>query len=155
MPAGLFIPLRIQDKTMAKIILGQRPKSFKRTVSFKQVDGSPGSIEVDYKYRTRSEFGEFADAVRAEIKAGDEALLEKLKKQASAGEAVKPLTQADILKQEDAINVRYVMGCIEGWNLDVPFDKAAVEQLADEVPAAITAIVAEYRDAITEGRSGN
>jgi hypothetical protein len=140
---------------MAKIILGQRPKSFKRTVKFLQVDGSPGTIDVDYKYRTRTEFGEFADGIRAQMKAADEALLDQVKAQADAGEVIAPLSQATLIKSENETNVGYVMGCIEGWNLDVPFSQAAVEQLANEVPAAITAIIATYRDAITDGRLGN
>lgn len=137
---------------MAKIILGQRPKNFLRTVHFKQVDGSPGQIEVTYSYRTRTEFGAFADSIRDQVKAGDEAMIEKIKALAAEG---KQLSQAEIVAEENATNVAYVMGCIEGWNLDVPFDRAAVAQLADEVPAAITAIIGTYRDAIVEGRLGN
>jgi hypothetical protein len=140
---------------MAKIILGQRPKSFKRTINFLQIDGSPGSMEVDYTYRTRSEFGKFADGIRAQVKADAEAELDKLKALADQKQPIPELTQSELVAHESTTNVRYVMGCIEGWNLDVPFDEAAVAQLADEVPAAVTAIIATYRDAITEGRSGN
>lgn len=140
---------------MAKIVLGQRPKSFKRTIKFDMLDGSAGSFTVDYKYRTRTEFGEFADSVRAQMKAADEALLDRVKAQATAGEEVAPLTQADLIRRENANNVAYVMSCIDGWDLDEPFSQAAVEQLADEVPAAVTAIIATYRDAITDGRLGN
>ena len=46
---------------MAKIKLGNRPKNFKRTVSFDMLDGTKGTIECIFKYRTRSEFGAFVD----------------------------------------------------------------------------------------------
>lgn len=140
---------------MAKIILGQRPKTFSHTVNFPMLNGEPGSMEVTYTYRTRSEFGKFADEIRDEVKTRAEADLDRIKDLAAKGQPIPELMQAEILERETAINVGYVMRCVEGWNLDVPFDLAAVKQLADEVPAAITSIIAAYRDAITEGRLGN
>lgn len=140
---------------MAKIILGQRPKSFEHTVSFLQLDGTPGSIGLTYKYRTRPEFAAFADELRAEIAAAHAAELEALKALVAKGGAVADMTQAEILDRETKTNVSYIMRCVDGWNLDVPFDEAAVRQLADEVPAAIPEIIAAYRDAITTGRLGN
>ena len=47
----------------SKIKLGNRPKSFKRIVTFDMLEGGKGSIECIYKYRTRSEFGVFVDAL--------------------------------------------------------------------------------------------
>jgi hypothetical protein len=140
---------------MAKIILGQPPKSFDRTVKFLQVDGRPGEIGITYKYRDREQFGEFTDGIRAEVKAKGEAELEKWKTIAESGEPIPDLSDSQIIAGQNETNVRYIMGCVEGWNLDVPFDEAAVKQLVREVPAAIPAIVGEYRDAITEGRQGN
>ena len=46
---------------MTKIVLGKRPDTFKRAVSFPMLDGSTGKITVDYVYRTKSEFGMFID----------------------------------------------------------------------------------------------
>jgi len=48
---------------MAKIKLGSRPKSFKRTVKVPMLEGTEGTIEMIYKYRTRSEFGVFIDEI--------------------------------------------------------------------------------------------
>ena len=48
---------------MAKVVLGARPKNFKRTVKFPMLDGTTGQIEMVFKYRTRKEFGEFIDAL--------------------------------------------------------------------------------------------
>ena len=46
-----------------KIKLGSRPKSFTRIVKFPMLEGGEGSIECTFKYRTRSEFGVFIDAL--------------------------------------------------------------------------------------------
>lgn len=140
---------------MAKIVLGQRPKSFKRTIEFKQIDGTPGSIAVTFKYRTRKEFGDFADGIVASMKNEATAQLDEVRALAAAGQPVPELTQAVIIGRDLARDTKYVAGCVEGWNLDVPLSDAAIEQLADEVPAAIGAIALEYREAITEGRLGN
>lgn len=140
---------------MAKIILGKRPKSFPRTINFLQVDGSPGSMELTFKYRTRTEFGDFADEIRAGIDAKATAEMDRLKALAADGEPIPELTQAEMLRRETETNVGYIMGCVEGWNLDVEFDRSAVLQLADEVPAAIPEIIGGYRDACVEGRLGN
>lgn len=47
------------------------------------------------------------------------------------------------------------MQAVEGWNLDEPFALESVQQLADELPAAVAAIMDTYRSAITQGRLGN
>lgn len=140
---------------MAKIILGQPPASFDRTVKFLQVNGQSGQIGVTYKYRDRKQFGEFTDGIRADLKAEAEAEMDVVKKLAEGGQQVPPMTESEILARQDRTNVRYIMGCVEKWDLDVPLDEAAVAQLVVEVPAAVPAIIGEYRDAITEGRSGN
>lgn len=140
---------------MAKIILGKPPTSFGRTVNFLQVDGTPGQIGLTYKYRDRVQFGEFTDKIVADLQAEHEAEIDKVKAFAEKGGAIPELTESEVLARQNETNVRYIMGCVEGWDLDVPFDKSAVAQLVIEVPAAIPAIVGTYRDAITEGRQGN
>lgn len=127
---------------MSKIKLGNRPKSFKRVVKFPLLEGGEGAIECTFKYRTRKEFGEFIDrmveASGSKTKADDEkfsmvALMEK-----TAGQ-----------------NAEYMMDVLEGWNLDEDLSVANVQQLANEIPAAATAIMETYRTAIVEGRLGN
>ena len=46
---------------MAKIVLGKRPKNFKRTVQFDLPEGGKGAVEATFVYRTRTEFGAFVD----------------------------------------------------------------------------------------------
>jgi hypothetical protein len=138
-----------------KIKLGTRPKSFSKTVEFKMLDGSTGCMEVQYKYRTRKDFAKFGDDLQATAQAASEAEIARITEAAKKGEPFKPATQEEMLEHDISMRVDYVMGAVEGWNLDEKFDRAAVEQLADELPAAVAAIVSDYRAAINEGRLGN
>jgi hypothetical protein len=138
-----------------KIVLGKRPKSFKRTVTFPMPGEDAGSMEVSYVYRTRSEFATFTDELQAAAKEDGKKELDRMTAALEAGNALPEPSQADFTKRQNAFNVRYLMSAVDGWNLDVPFDREAVEQLVDELPAAVSAIVADYRAALIEGRLGN
>jgi hypothetical protein len=126
---------------MAKIKLGQRPTNFRHTVKFKMLDGAEASIEVSYIYRTRKEFGAFIDGVAAaskEDRVADE-----------------EFSWSNVMEKTGASNAQYVMQAVGGWNLDEEFTLENVQQLADELPGAIAAIMDTYRNAITQGRLGN
>ena len=138
-----------------KIVLGKRPDTFSKEVTFPMLDGSSGCIKVDFQYRTRKEHAEFVDGIQAKIEAKASAEADRYKKLAEAGEDLPAIKQADLIKYQIEANVDTIMGSVKGWNLDIPFDREAVEQLVDELPAAVTAIVGDYRQAIVEGRLGN
>ena len=125
---------------MAKIKLGSPPKNFKRTVKFPMLDGTEGTIEVTYKYRTRAEFGAFID---------------KLVAATPDAPPDEKFSMVALMEKTAGSNADYVLQVLEGWNLDEELSKASVEQLSNEVPAAINAIMETYRVAITEGRLGN
>lgn len=124
---------------MAKLILGQPPKSFKRAVTFKMIDGTDAVIECEFKYRTRKEFGEFIDGI---FKDADEP---------STGE----FSMKNLMERTSSKNAEYLEAVLLGWNLDVDLDKSALEQMADEFPNAVSTIMEAYRTAVLEGRLGN
>lgn len=129
---------------MAKIKLGARPKNFKRVVKVQMLDGTEGSIEVVYVYRTRTDFGVFIDEILAAAKVTPK-----------DGEEVPEFSMADLMEKTAGSNADYIMQVLEGWNLDVEFSKENVQQMADELPGVATAIMEAYRVACTEGRLGN
>lgn len=146
---------------MAKIVLGKRPDSFKKTLKFPMHDGTEGTMEVSYRYRTLTEFGTFIDEWNGEQigKLDAERLqLEAAKKKAlDAGETyVDPqVTNEEVRGKQAKANTDYLMRILVGWNLDVEFSRDAVLQLCDELPGAAIEAMNSYRAAITEGRLGN
>ena len=131
----------------ATIKLGQRPKNFKKLVKVTLLDGTEGQVEVTFKYRTRKEFGAFIDKITAAAREAG--------KIAESSTEDKPFSLEELMEKTAGANADYVLDVVDGWNLDVPLSKGAVEQLADEVPAAVNVIMETYRVAITEGRLGN
>ena len=132
---------------MAKIKLGNRPKSFKRIVKFDMLEGGKGAIECDFKYRTRTEFGVFIDQMVAAAEAAG------AKKEAEA--SAEKFSMTDLMERTAGQNADYILDVLDGWNLDEDLNKVNVQQLADEIPAAALAIMTTYRTAVTEGRLGN
>lgn len=125
-----------------KITLGNRPKTFIKAVTFPMLDGTTGSIEVAYKYRTKKEFGLFIDDLMTA--AG-----------VTTRDPDEKFSMAALMEKTTDSNADYVLKVIESWNIDTPLSRAAVQQLSDEIPAACIAIMETYRLATTEGRLGN
>lgn len=129
----------------AKVKLGARPKDFKHTVTGPLPEGGEGLIEVTYVHRTQTEWGALIDemaaseGVQLEEGATDEEKASMLKMRVTARDA----------------NARYIMRICTGWNLDVEFNRANVEQLIDELPGHAQRIMDDYRRILVEGRLGN
>jgi hypothetical protein len=130
---------------MAKIKLGARPKTFKRVIKVALPEGEEGTIEVVYRYRTKTEFGKFLDEVLA---AGQVTV------QATDADGV-TLALADALAKTRDANADYILRVADGWNLDAEFSRETVAQLCDELPGVALAIMDQYRTACVEGRLGN
>ena len=124
---------------MAIIKLGNKPKNFKRIVKFPLLEGGEGSIECTYKYRSRSEFGAFIDKVVEASGASEKPDGEKF-------------SMAELMERTAGQNASYIMDVLDGWNLGEQLTKANVQQLADEFPAAASAIMETYRSACLEGK---
>lgn len=127
---------------MSKIKLGNRPKSFTKTVKFDMLEGGKASIECTFKYRTRTEFGVFIDALVADAGVKPEVAEDKF-------------SMTDLMSQTAGSNAKYLLQVLEAWNLEEDLTLANAQQLADELPAAAAAVMETYRLAVTEGRLGN
>lgn len=130
---------------MAKIKLGARPKTFRHTIKVKLPEGGEGSVEMVYKYKTRTEFGQFIDDLLAAAKTTAP----------SAADDDVTISIADALALTRDTNADYILQIADGWNLDEEFSRASVAQLCDELPGAAMAIIEQYRVAVSEGRLGN
>lgn len=126
----------------SKIKLGNRPKNFKRIVTFDMLEGGKGSIECVFRYRTRSEFGVFIDKLIEAAGAKDKPEGDKF-------------SMAELMEKTAGQNAEYILDVLESWNLDEDLNKSNAQQLADELPAAVAAIMETYRTACVEGRLGN
>lgn len=145
---------------MAKIQLGKPPKTFPKDLSFPMLDGTVGTIKVTYTYRSRKEFAAFMDKILDAIKADGAAQITAKKAEIDGATDDAPaldfgLTETIVNERKAASQIDFIMATVEGWNLDVPFDREAVEQLVDELPLAAETIIRSYREAMTEGRLGN
>lgn len=127
---------------MSKVKLGNRPKAFTKTVKFDMLEGGKGSIDCTFKYRTRTEFGEFIDG-----------LVKESGVQVEADDGKFSMT--DLMEKTAGSNAQYLLKVLDAWNLDEDLTLANAQQLADELPAAAAAIMETYRLAVTEGRLGN
>ena len=119
----------------------ERPENFAPfAVKFKDPSGKEASIKAVFKYRTRKEFASLLNDVFGSN--------EKIE-----GDQIDfvALTEKDIGRAADRLLESLVSWDVEGFQLN----KANLAQLADECPAAISAMWTSYRVACTEGRLGN
>jgi len=127
---------------MAKVKLGARPKSFPVRVTFPLLEGEFGEITWVFKYRTRTEFGAFIDALLVPNgikREGDD--------DAAGVQRLMQMTRES--------NADYLLQIAEGWDVDADFNRENVQQFCDELPGAVDATMTAYRAAIHEGRRGN
>jgi hypothetical protein len=132
---------------MAKVKLGARPEHFTRMVKFPMVEGGTGQIQCKFKYRTRKEFAKFLDTLVADAKAQSEL------KANDEAEAV--FSVIDMVSKTVSANAKYIAQVLDGWDLDEDLTPENIEQLADEQPAAVSAIMETYRAAIADGAAKN
>lgn len=127
---------------MAKIKLGSTPKSFKRTVTVDMLDGTKGSIECDFKYMTRTQFGAFLDSIfkDAGIK---------------PSESDEKVAIAELMAKTRDTNADYLLKILDGWDLDDEVNKENLQQLCDEFPGVANGMMETFRSAVTEGKAKN
>lgn len=126
---------------MAKIVLGNPPKTIKKAIKVQLLDGSDGEVGFLFKYRTRTEYGAWIDSLMS----GDEPI---------GGEVLKMPWEKLAGKTVEA-NASYIMQAADGWDLDIEFNPENVKQFCNEFPLACSTAMDTYRQAINEGRMGN
>jgi hypothetical protein len=129
----------------AKLVLGKRPKNFPHVVTARLLTGEEVLLPVRYRYRTRTEFGEFVDGL---LQAAD------VKLQGATEQDV-DFSLAQAMERLRDQNAQYLLQIIDDWELEEPLSLATLQQLCDELPGIAIKAMSDYRAAITEGRLGN
>lgn len=125
---------------MAKITLGATPKNFKKTVKVTLLDGTQGTIDCTFIYRTVTQYGE---------------LIDKLNEGGSAKTPEEAVSLADLFSRNKEKNGDYICQILEDWGMEAAFTPSNAQQLCDEYPGVAAALFEAYRNAIVEGRLGN
>ena len=133
---------------MPKFNLGKAPVNFKRAVLIDMFDGSQDSIEMTFKYRSRTEYAKLMDDVIFAAKNKNIVSDDKTA-------ADKQDTFLSLLSEQDELSVDYVLQIAEGWDLSNEFNKATLKEIKNKFPGAIEAIIEAYRVSILEGRLKN
>ena len=127
-----------------KVTLGNTPKTFKEfDVKVTMPDGEECIIPVTFRYRTKSELGKWMDEA---ISAG---------KNDAKGRPAEEFSWEKFYEMNTGAAVDQLLSAVDSWGLDIPFARDTLKQLGDEIPAAITAMLAAYGAACREGRLGN
>lgn len=126
----------------SKVKLGATPKTFAPTaIKFPKPDGEQGEIVTTFKYRKRSEFGEFLNSIH-----NDAGL---------APQAAEKVDFKALFEKTRDKNADHLLACVEGWDLDDKLTRESLQALADELPAAAIAMMSSYSELCTEGRVKN
>lgn len=141
-----------------KIKLGNRPKTFKGfDVSVTLPDGEECAIPVVFKYRTKKEFGKWMDEAIATAKKTHEASESEKSAASNEGGEAPPeeFSWEKFYEKNTHAAVDQLLGAIDSWGLDIPLARGALEQLGDEIPAGVSALLSAYGAACREGKLGN
>ena len=132
---------------MASIKLGNRPKTFKPiTVKAELPDGTEGSLTVTFKYMTKTESGKLFDEMVAAAKASGNTI---------EGTDAASFSMEQIMGQTRDRNAQYMLGVIDSWSIDEDVSLENLQQLDDEAPAVIAAVMDAFRSAAHTGKLGN
>jgi hypothetical protein len=160
-------------KATNTVKLGQRPAHFPPVdVEGPLPDGTTGTLNVTFVYRTRSEYADFVDSFFQVAPVADSAETATAALQAPAGVLTGAVTDAPVddptdpaalampsasqyLQDETDQRARFLGRCIKAWDLDAPLGLPALRQLVDEMPGIGVAMRERYRLLVTEGRLGN
>lgn len=130
---------------MAKLVLGKPPATFKPIpVKYTLPDGQEDELLITYKYKTRSQYAEFLDEMRARAGAP-----------APVVGSDAPLDFKTLFAQGGAKTTGHLAEIVAAWDLADPVTADSLAALHDQCPAAAVAIVEGYADPCTQGRLGN
>ena len=127
---------------MAKIVLGKRPETITAFVDIPLVSGEKAKLTVQFKYRTRKEYGAFLNDLYHSADTEKPPEGEKIDFEA-------------LFAKGGEKTVKKLIDAIDSWDFGYDLTVETLLQLQDEIPASIAAFGDAYRGACLEGRLGN
>jgi hypothetical protein len=137
---------------MKKFVLTAPPETFKRDVIIDMHDGSQASLQIEFKYRSRSEYAQFIDSIIANAKKSAEAEKPKTEDESLQD---KELTMQEILNQQGDLAIETIMQIAVGWELSDKWNKKSLSELHDKFPGAFNAINNAYSASVVHGQLKN
>ena len=128
---------------MAKFKFGERPKTFKHTVKWKDIYGVNNELTVDFVTRSRKEFGELFDEMLADAK------------KTRGGLEVEDMSMTEIMESTGGNNAKYILAAVDKWDVDEDLNLENAQRFADEYAGGANALMEAYRKACLEGKLGN
>lgn len=132
---------------MAKLQLGKAPENFKRSLEFTNLQGVKSSIEFNFVYRTRQQYGALMDEITTEAK--PKKTDEETEKKAAQKSYAATITDVDKREAEAILKIA------TAWDLDEPFNLESLSLLIDSFQGSQQIIYDAYRAACLEGRLKN
>jgi hypothetical protein len=115
-------------------------------------DGSQASLQIEFKYRSRSEYAQFIDSIIANAKKSAEAEKPKTEDESLQD---KELTMQEILNQQGDLAIETIMQIAVGWELSDKWNKKSLSELHDKFPGAFNAINNAYSASVVHGQLKN
>jgi Phage tail assembly chaperone len=142
---------------MAKVRLDLDPKeqlTFSRAVSIPTPDGKPLKITFEFRYRDRVEMADMMERHAAVAREQYDLLKGREQAIGQSGmqsEEVEKLVLAAIERDVDVVLDSAISWNVDGW----PLDRETLRMFFRRYPGAASAIHADYRVSLIEGRLGN
>ncbi|AIR90757.1 phage tail assembly chaperone [Pseudomonas cremoricolorata] len=127
---------------MAKISIAQNP-TFSAAVQLPRVGGEAVAVQFQFRYLDRLALAELFDQWNST-------------RETLAARAAQPDTRwAEMTADEIAFQAEQLKAIVLGWELDDPFDDAALRELVQTCAGAPKAVIDAYQGAYSSARLGN
>ena len=135
----------------------QGPITFTRGIKIPTGDGKPLTVEFDFLFRDRVAMAELLQKWDSQVEKAREQVKAAVDAQVTGEPAPgqdRPDLKAATL-EGIASDVDTLMDFIVGWQLAAEFSRENLSKFVTRYPGAPLTLVRDYREGMTQGRSGN
>jgi hypothetical protein len=143
-----------KDTKKPKFQFGAAPDSFKREVEVINIHGAESTIEVEFVYRTKTQFAALADEGLRDAKAKLSASKDGEEDQFTI-EKISSNFYSEANSRTTKEGAEYVMKIAKAWDISEPLSVDSLMKLEDQCAGALQSIATIYAKAINEVRTKN